>query len=163
MRPLYVSAMYRLPAASKAMPEGLYSPALVAGPVSPLKPPVPFPATVVITPLETLRMRLLPESAIYRSPAESTTTPEGWFSWAPVAGPSSPLKPWVSLPAAVVIIPFETLRMALTIGSAMYRVPAESTATLEGANNSAPVAGPSSYPEVPPPATVVIKIGRAHG
>jgi len=34
----------------------------VAGPLSPLKPVIPFPATVVITPFETLRMRLLPDS-----------------------------------------------------------------------------------------------------
>ena len=38
--------------------------ALVAGPLSPLKPAVPFPATVVITPFETLRMRLLIVSAM---------------------------------------------------------------------------------------------------
>jgi len=41
--------------------------ALVAGPLSPLKPPsraAPLPATVVITPPETSRMRLLPESAM---------------------------------------------------------------------------------------------------
>ena len=49
----------------------------MAGPLSPLKPGVPFPATVVITPFETLRMRLLPESAMYRLPAESTATPSG--------------------------------------------------------------------------------------
>ena len=36
---------------------GLANSALVAGPPSPLKPSVPLPATVLITPLETLRMR----------------------------------------------------------------------------------------------------------
>ena len=36
---------------------GEYNWALVAGPLSPLKPGTPFPATVVITPFETLRMR----------------------------------------------------------------------------------------------------------
>ncbi len=44
--------------------DGAFNWALVAGPLSPLKPDVPFPATVVITPFETLRMRLLPVSAI---------------------------------------------------------------------------------------------------
>ena len=37
---------------------------LVAGPLSPLKPGNPFPATVVITPFETLRTRLLRLSAM---------------------------------------------------------------------------------------------------
>jgi len=62
-----VSAMYRLPAESTATPLGQYNWALVAGPLSPLKPPsraAPLPATVVIAPPETLRMRLLPESAM---------------------------------------------------------------------------------------------------
>ncbi len=93
--------------------------ALVAGPLSPLKPVVPFPATVVITPFETLRMRLLPVSAMYRLPAESTATPSGPFNSALVAGPLSPLKPCVPFPATVVITPFETLRMRLLPVSAM--------------------------------------------
>jgi hypothetical protein len=42
--------------------------------LSPLKPDVPFPATVVITPWETLRTRLLLESAMYGLPAESAAT-----------------------------------------------------------------------------------------
>ncbi len=70
-----MSAMYRLPAESTATPAGPANAALVAGPLSPLKPHVPFPATVVITPFETLRMRPLSKSAMYRLPAESTATP----------------------------------------------------------------------------------------
>jgi len=50
------------------MPVGSSNWALVAGPLSPLKPGVPVPATVVITPFETLRMRLLSLSAMYRLP-----------------------------------------------------------------------------------------------
>ena len=65
----------------------------MAGPLSPPKPCVPLPATVVITPFETLRMRLFIKSAMKRSPAESTVTPEGRYNWALVAGPLSPLKP----------------------------------------------------------------------
>lgn len=79
--------------------------------MSPLKPLVPFPATVVITPFATLRMRLLPVSATYRLPAESMATPSGAFNWALVAGALSPLKPGAPFPATVVIVPLETLRM----------------------------------------------------
>ena len=43
---------------------GRYNWALVAGPLSPLEPGVPFPATVAMTPFETLRMRWLLESAM---------------------------------------------------------------------------------------------------
>ena len=87
------------------MPVGLNNDALVAGILSPLKLGVPFPATVVITPPETLRMRALPESAMYRLPAESTARPPGLFNWALVAGPLSPLKPAVPLPATRVKTP----------------------------------------------------------
>src|ERR1035437_6130531 len=146
MRLLFPSSMYRLPAESTATPKGLFNWALVAGPLSPLKPNVPFPATVVITPFETLRMRLPP--AMYRLSAESTATPEGMSNWALVAGPLSPLKPCGPVPATVVITPFETLRMRLP--SAMYSAPAESTATPTGPN-WAPVAGPLSPKDEPPP------------
>ncbi len=68
---LLLSAIYRLPVESSAIPKGEFSRALVAGPPSPLKPPVPLvpawlvrPATVVIVPPETLRIRLLPRSAM---------------------------------------------------------------------------------------------------
>ena len=39
------------------MPGNWENSALVAGPSSPLKPDIPLPATVVITPSETLRIR----------------------------------------------------------------------------------------------------------
>src|ERR1017187_4270072 len=139
-RLLTVSAMYRLPAESTATPVGPFNWALVAGPLSPST--LPPPATVVITPFETLRMRELPSSAMYTLPAESTETPVGPFNWAPVAGPLSPstLPP----PATVVITPFEILRMRLLLVSAIYRLPAESRTTPEGPYNWAPVAGPLS-------------------
>ena len=57
MRLLTESAMYTLPGASTATPEGSFNSALVAGKLSPMLPCVPFPATVVITPFETSRMR----------------------------------------------------------------------------------------------------------
>jgi hypothetical protein len=69
--------MYKLPAESTAAPIGLSNWALVAGPLSPLKPDVPFPATTAINPFETFQMRLLASSVMYRLPAESTATPDG--------------------------------------------------------------------------------------
>src|ERR1035441_9291389 len=104
MRLLPRSAMYSSPAQSPAPPEGLLNSALVAVPLSPSG--FPFPATVVITPFETLRMRLSPVSAMYRSPMESAETLEGPFNWALVAGPLSPstLPP----PAPGVVTPFYT-------------------------------------------------------
>ena len=57
-------AQRRLPAESTATPLGRASLAPGAGPLSPLKPRVPFPATVEIRPCETLRTRLLSVSAM---------------------------------------------------------------------------------------------------
>src|SRR5947199_199911 len=53
----------------------------------------------------TFRIRLLPKSAMKRFPDPSTATPDGPASRADVAGPPSPLKPDVPLPATVVIKP----------------------------------------------------------
>jgi hypothetical protein len=75
MRKLAASAIKRPPAASSATSNGQSSSALVAGPPSPLKPPIPaipfsedgpMPATVVMMPVAavTLRIRLLPVSEI---------------------------------------------------------------------------------------------------
>src|SRR5437667_199327 len=67
--------MYRLPAESTATPDGNASCALVAGPPSPEKPCVPFPATIVSVPLGVIRTtRLLSGSAPYTLPAESAAT-----------------------------------------------------------------------------------------
>src|SRR5437016_592387 len=99
--------MYRLPASSTATPNGPFNWAPVADPLSPLKPCAPLPATVVITPLETVRMRLLPQSAMYRLPAASTATAVGENNCALVAGPASPPEPSVPFPTTVLITPFE--------------------------------------------------------
>ena len=144
MRSLKRSATYTAPATSTATPKGLSISALAARPLSPLKPGVPFPATVVITPLETLRMRLFSVSPMYRLPAESTATPVRSLNWALVAGPPSPLKPCVPFPATVVITPFETMRRREAPVSAIYKSPAESTATPSGPPNWALVASPPS-------------------
>src|SRR5665213_2281490 len=101
-----------------------------------------------------------------RSPEPSTAIPSGAYSEAEVAGPKSPEKPWVPLPATVVMVPpGDTFRIRSLPESAMKRLPEASTATLVGVFRDAAVARPPS-PENPPqaanvhtgpvPATVVI-------
>ena len=78
MAVFHESAMYRLPEASSAKPWGALIWAMAAGPPSPLWPPVPVPATVVITPaVSTLRMRWLLVSAMYMLPDASATASPG--------------------------------------------------------------------------------------
>src|SRR5438552_1157649 len=78
IRLLRESAKKRFPAPSTATPVGKHSRAEVAGPPSPLKPKLPFPATVVIVPSGvTSRIRWLKVSAMKRFPAPSTATPVG--------------------------------------------------------------------------------------
>ena len=72
-----MSAIYRLPAGSTATATGVANCALVAGPLSPLKPRNPVPATVVMTPLAIMRTQLFCVSAMYILPAESMATPPG--------------------------------------------------------------------------------------
>jgi len=43
-RPLFMSAMYRLPAVSRASPSGVFKEAAIAGPPSPENLAVPLPA-----------------------------------------------------------------------------------------------------------------------
>jgi len=100
-----------MPAESTTTPVGIRNWALVAGPWSPLKPDVPLPATVVITPFDTCGIRL-PNTVgdvevagrVHRRCLRDQPTQ------ALVAGPMSPLKPVPPLPATVVITPPETLR-----------------------------------------------------
>src|SRR2546428_13982491 len=70
IRSLFASAIKRLPAASTAIPVGVESRALVAGPPSPLKPAMPVPAPVVMIPVPgaTLRMRLLFPASVGLAP-----------------------------------------------------------------------------------------------
>jgi len=80
-----------------------------------LKPSVPVPATVEITPSETLRMRLfevignieVARPKVHRDACGVVQLSAGGRSV--VAG----LKPSVPVPATVEITPFETLRMRL--------------------------------------------------
>src|SRR3954451_17676329 len=106
-------------------------------------------------------------------PAPSTATPNGPFSAAVEAGPSSPEKSFVPTPATVVMIPPEDIlrirfsqqssgpKPSRTVqpGSEKKTFPAPSTATALASFSWASIAGPPS-PELPDqiglPATVVI-------
>ena len=64
----------------------------------------PPPANVVIVPFWSIRrMRLLAVSATSTSPSGRRARSRGWLSWASVAGPPSPLKPALPVPATVEI------------------------------------------------------------
>ena len=91
---LPLSAIYRYPSVPQAKPAG------DAGPVS---------NNVVITPLVTFRIRLLPVSAMYIFPEESKTISSGTFNSASIAYPGykSPLNPAVPVPTTVVTVPPE--------------------------------------------------------
>src|ERR1700683_507561 len=146
--------MKRLPEASTVTPKGEHNDAEVAGPPSPEKPQLPLlllPAEVVMLPLaDTFRIRLLYLSAMKIFPEASTATPEGLFNDAEVAGPPSPDKPAVPLPATVVMIPLaETFRIRLLPESAMKRFPEASTATSAGPNDAEVASPPSPRPELP--------------
>ena len=105
MRWLSWSAMKRFPALSTATPPGAAKLASVAGPPSPLKPDVPFPATVVMTPEEsTFLIRWFWVSAMKRFPAPSTARPRGNCKVASVAGPPSPTKPGRPLPPPATVV-----------------------------------------------------------
>src|SRR3974377_321638 len=106
MRLFPESTKRKFPSGSTARAIGLLSCAEVAGPPSPAKPAVPFPATVLITPSGvTLRIRLLLKSAMKRLPAQSKARPVGELSFAEVAGPPSPEKPSDAVPTTVLITP----------------------------------------------------------
>ena len=91
----------------------------------------PPPATVVITPFETLRMRLFCPSAMYRCRRSPRRRLEGTSNCALVAGPLSPLKPGVPFPATTVRIPVlaANRKTTLRLMSAKKIFPEESTAT----------------------------------
>src|SRR5580658_3528808 len=98
-----------------------------------------------------LRTSLLPESATYRLPKVSKASPRGALSSAADAGPLSPVEPDIPVPgpfpAMVLITPAGvTMRMRLLDVSAMYQLPLESMATLDGELSCAAIAGPLSPP-----------------
>src|SRR3990172_715791 len=99
--------MNTLPLPSTATPYGLFSLALVAAAPSPENPLIPVQAIVLINPVpaSTRRIRWLKVSAIYTLPLPSTPTPNGEYSWAPVAAKPSPENPAVPVPAMVLMSP----------------------------------------------------------
>src|SRR5947199_2047050 len=95
---------------------------------------------------------------MYRLPETSTARLHA-SNEAAVASPPSPLNPEVPLPAIVLMSPtVSTLRIRLFRRSAMYTLPAGSTATPLGPFNDAEVAGPPSpsHPSLPLPAIVLM-------
>src|SRR5207244_970388 len=106
------SEIKRLPAESRATPKGVSGVAVADAP-DVAHPKLPLPATVLMVPPTTiLRTRLLPWSATQMLPAASTAIPHGRAIEAAVAGPPSPAKVELPLPAIVVMTPLgETLRM----------------------------------------------------
>jgi len=104
-RALSPSEINRLPAPSTVSQEGPFKQALVAGPSSPQKACVPFPATVVMVPVTAsiCRIRAFPKSLMNTLPFASSATPTGLFKHARVAGPWSPQKSNVPFPAAVLM------------------------------------------------------------
>ena len=159
MRKLKVSAIKRFCWLSNAMPAGKLRLPLVAGPISPKEKPPPTTVLIVavgVPGFTTLRMRLLKVSAINRLPAPSTATPDGKRKLAPVAGPPSPLRPAVPLPATVEMffVAASTRLMRSLRKSAIKRLPSPSTAILFGKTSLELVAGPLSPKEEPPPARV---------
>ena len=81
IRPLLTSAIYIFPAASNFTSVGAFILDVVAATPSVPAPPVPVPATVEMKPVvaSTLRIRLLPISAMYTLFSASTYTPLGLF------------------------------------------------------------------------------------
>ena len=103
------------------------------------------PATVVIRPCRTRRMRLLWVSAIRKPPSGNAATECGSSSSALLARPPSPAEPGRPSPATVVIRPeAETLRIAMLPASATRNPPPGSGETSKGWSSCARVAAPPS-------------------
>ena len=79
------------PARSTVTPVGPSSRTLTAAWPSIGGMPLALPATVLMMPLVTMRILLLPKSAMYRFPARSTAISVGREMAAFFAGPPSPL------------------------------------------------------------------------
>jgi hypothetical protein len=91
----------------------------MAGPLSPVEPDVPVPASRVTLPEVTRRTQRRPLSATRTRPAESTSTPVGPLSDTAVAAPANEHAVLAPPPASWLTTPAATLRMQLLPASAM--------------------------------------------
>ena len=132
----------------------------MADPPSPENPARPFPATVEMIPLvSTIRIRLLPASAIYNLPDLSTTMLIGRFSLALVAKPKSPEYPEIPFPATVVITPLILIFLTRQgYCSVINRFPYESTAKPLGEILTLVAITPSPSNAPPPPYVEIIPL-----
>src|SRR5580698_123837 len=147
--------MYKSPEALTATYEGASSSASVAKAPFPSEPGTPFPATVVITPLLTILIRLFPRSAIYRLPLVSTASPVGLLNEARTAGPLSPPKPALPFPAIKLKPPRTSTRATmLAWGNEINRLPWPSSATASSGDPQVGEQPGLRKLNPPPPATV---------
>src|SRR5262249_4324025 len=120
--PAPVSAMYGAGPGPIATSAGLTRRALSAGVPLPTHhgPGRPVPAMVVMIPDgDTARIRLFPVSAKYSVPDRATVMPPGSFKTALAAGPPSPEKPALPVPAITANLPpGRTWRISLRPSSA---------------------------------------------
>src|SRR5713226_5972753 len=142
------------------MPRGRFNCAEAAWPPSPLYPGLPVPAKVVMIPeAVTLRIRLFPESAMYKSPDGLNAAAPGVCNWALVAGRESPLNPPAPLPATVrIALPGISLRTRLPKYSVIQTAPVGSANKPTGAVSGVAVGERPSRGDAgaPVPATVDI-------
>ncbi len=102
-RTLAWSTMSNPPLASVDRSSGMLNAACRAGPLSPLNPPAPVPASAKMTPVArfTVRIRSALLSDSTRLPAESSVRPCSSVNVAEVAAPPSPPFPGTPVPATV--------------------------------------------------------------
>ena len=154
---LVVSAITTRPVLSMATPPGALSETPVAAPAKLHVAVAPPPATWLIVVVTTLRMQLLPVSAMNTLPLLLSATAPGALSVTVVAVPVNvhavlPVPP----PATWLIVVVTTLRTQLLPVSAMKTLPLLLTATPRGPASVTVVAVPENVHAVlpvPPPAT----------
>jgi hypothetical protein len=133
MRSLPVSAMRNPPSAVGVTARGSLSAALVAAAPSPAYELAPDPATVVMEPSSTRRMRWFFVSAMRKPPPGSAATPLGSWSAAAVADFLRRTKVLEPVPATVEMAPEgATARMRWLTVSAMRKPPSAVAVTSDG-------------------------------
>ncbi len=138
-----LSATYKFPSASNAIPRGSVNCARCDGPPSPLKPDVPVPATTVKVPFSSIRSnRWLFVSVKRTSPCESTARPLTFSKETLVA--RRPSTDSDAAPVVVSMIPSRTRRTRPSPSSEIYTSPTPAIATIRSNPRRASMAGPSS-------------------